>query len=127
MTFRKIITKYFYYFYSRVNCALAPRELEKNEFTDYLQVKYFDFKTNPHFPKQIFFSSQNEFSTGAYTHHQKSIIVDAPNPYGGLRRLMAFVGGLDLTGGRWDTPGMREKPNVIAFLIVFLRKKLSVP
>ncbi len=50
--------------------------------------------------------------------------MDAPNPYGGLRRLMAFVGGLDLTGGRWDTPGMREKPNVIAFLIVFFAKKI---
>ena len=68
----------------QVNCALAPRELEKNEFTDYLQ---------------------NEFASGAYTHHQKSVIADAPNPYGGLRRLVAFVGGLDLTGGRWDTPG----------------------
>ena len=63
-----------------VNCALAPRELDCKEFTDYLQ---------------------NEFSSGAYTHHQKSIITDADNPMGsGLRRLVAFVGGLDLTGGR---------------------------
>ncbi len=70
---------------TRVNVALAPRELERNEFTDYLQ---------------------NEFSTGAYTHHQKSIICDAENPGSQLRRLVAFVGGLDLTGGRWDTPGL---------------------
>ncbi len=69
---------------SKVNCALVPRELQRNEFTDYLQ---------------------NEFSSGTYTHHQKSIICDAPNPEGALRRLVAFVGGLDLTGGRWDTPG----------------------
>ena len=69
---------------TNVNCALAPRELDCKEFTDYLQ---------------------NEFSSGAYTHHQKSIICDADNPTGsGLRRLIAFVGGLDLTGGRWDTP-----------------------
>ena len=56
--------------------------MEVNEFTDFLQ---------------------NEFSTGAYTHHQKSVICDAEAASGG-RRLMAFVGGLDLTGGRWDTP-----------------------
>ena len=58
---------------------------ECNELTDYLQ---------------------NEFSTGTYTHHQKSIISDAPNYEGGSapRRLVAFVGGLDLTGGRWYTP-----------------------
>ena len=58
---------------------------ECNELTDYLQ---------------------NEFSTGTYTHHQKSIISDASIVGGGngARRLVAFVGGLDLTGGRWDTP-----------------------
>ena len=67
-----------------VHCALAPREISKNEFTDRLQ---------------------NTFSSGAYTHHQKSIICDVDNPIGsGKRRLVAFVGGLDLTGGRWDTP-----------------------
>lgn len=68
---------------TKVHCALAPRELSINEFTDVLQ---------------------NEFSSGAYTHHQKSVICDAANPYGPLRRLVAFVGGLDLTGGRYDTP-----------------------
>ena len=68
---------------TKVHCALAPRELSIHEFTDVLQ---------------------NEFSSGAYTHHQKSVIVDAENPAGRLRRLVAFVGGLDLTGGRYDTP-----------------------
>jgi hypothetical protein len=58
--------------------------MERNEFTDFLQ---------------------NEFASGMYTHHQKSVILDAPASIGdGQRRLMAFVGGLDLTGGRWDTP-----------------------
>ncbi|KAG0563480.1 hypothetical protein KC19_8G034600 [Ceratodon purpureus] len=37
-----------------------------------------------------------------YTHHQKCVIVDS-GPYG-QRRLSSFVGGLDLTAGRWDTP-----------------------
>ena len=66
-----------------VNGTIALEGVKYKEFTDYLQ---------------------NEFSSGAYTHHQKSIIADAPNPYGPLRRLVAFVGGLDLTGGRYDTP-----------------------
>jgi len=77
---------YNYFKRTDVTCALAPREIEVNEFTDALQ---------------------NEFSSGTYTHHQKSVIADAPGLYGpghGLRRLVAFVGGLDLTGGRWDTP-----------------------
>ena len=40
-----------------------------------------------------------------YTHHQKSVVVDAEGTGGdGRRRLVAFVGGLDLTDGRWDTP-----------------------
>lgn len=75
-----------YFKKSRVNCALAPRTMSVNEFTDVLQ---------------------NEFSSGAYTHHQKTVICDAPGIWGdgsGRRRLVAFVGGLDLTGGRWDTP-----------------------
>jgi len=71
---------------NRVYCALAPREVAKaKEFTDTLQ---------------------NTFSSGAYTHHQKTVICDAEDPYApdGRRRLIAYVGGLDLTGGRYDTP-----------------------
>ncbi len=69
---------------TKVCCALAPRELQCNEFTDILQ---------------------NEFASGMYTHHQKCVILDEPstrNP--AMKRLVAYVGGLDLTGGRWDTP-----------------------
>ena len=51
-------------------------------------------------------SLQNQFSSGAYTHHQKSVIIDTEPcvPGESRRRLMAYVGGLDLTGGRYDTP-----------------------
>jgi hypothetical protein len=38
-----------------------------------------------------------------YSHHQKIAIVDTGGPYS-PRRLTSFIGGLDLTGGRWDTP-----------------------
>ncbi|EMS45543.1 Phospholipase D beta 1 [Triticum urartu] len=39
-----------------------------------------------------------------FTHHQKTVIVDADA--GNYRRkIIAFVGGLDLCGGRYDTPG----------------------
>lgn len=69
---------------TKVCCALAPRELEVNEFTDFLQ---------------------NEFASGAYTHHQKCVILDeSSSKQPDKRRLVAYLGGLDLTGGRWDTP-----------------------
>ncbi len=76
---------YNYFKKTKVTAALAPRELGSlNELTDVLQ---------------------NQFSSGAYTHHQKSVIADAPSCFGdGARRLVAYVGGLDLTGGRYDTP-----------------------
>lgn len=41
---------------------------------------------------------------GLFTHHQKSVIVDAPEPGGAHgRRIVSFVGGLDLCDGRYDT------------------------
>eukprot|EP01059_Diplonema_ambulator_P016531 TRINITY_DN2812_c0_g1_i1.p1 TRINITY_DN2812_c0_g1~~TRINITY_DN2812_c0_g1_i1.p1 ORF type:complete len:949 (+),score=104.00 TRINITY_DN2812_c0_g1_i1:57-2849(+) len=40
------------------------------------------------------------------THHQKGVMTDAEcNDKSGRRRVVAFIGGLDLTAGRWDTPG----------------------
>lgn len=71
---------------NKVICALTPRELsEQKEFTDLLQT---------------------QFGSAMYTHHQKSVIVDAECPHqpDGRRKLIAFVGGLDLTGGRYDNP-----------------------
>jgi len=69
-----------------VVCALAPRMLaEVKEFTDTLQ---------------------QQFAGSMYTHHQKSVVCDAPDPgaIDGRRKLIAYVGGLDLTGGRFDNP-----------------------
>ena len=48
-----------------------------------------------------------QFSKTCYTHHQKTVIVDTdplPDSSSDKRRLMAFVGGLDITDGRYDTP-----------------------
>ncbi|XP_052133810.1 phospholipase D gamma 1-like [Oryza glaberrima] len=38
-----------------------------------------------------------------FTHHQKTVIVDA-DAGNHKRKIIAFVGGLDLCGGRYDTP-----------------------
>jgi phosphatidylserine/phosphatidylglycerophosphate/cardiolipin synthase-like enzyme len=53
--------------------------------------------------------ADHEWASIFYTHHQKTIIVDAEIPEElvnesnrGQRRLVAFVGGLDVTAGRWD-------------------------
>ncbi|XP_047329162.1 phospholipase D beta 1-like [Impatiens glandulifera] len=40
-----------------------------------------------------------------YTHHQKTVIVDADAGAGfNCRKIIAFIGGLDLCSGRYDTP-----------------------
>uniref|UniRef100_A0A5B7C2A1 Phospholipase D n=1 Tax=Davidia involucrata TaxID=16924 RepID=A0A5B7C2A1_DAVIN len=41
-----------------------------------------------------------------YTHHQKCVIVDTQS-YGNNRKITAFIGGLDLCDGRYDTPEHR--------------------
>ncbi|XP_045620576.2 LOW QUALITY PROTEIN: uncharacterized protein [Procambarus clarkii] len=48
---------------------------------------------------------QDQFSQTCYTHHQKTVILDCP-PIDGedLPRIQAFIGGLDITDGRYDTP-----------------------
>jgi phospholipase D1/2 len=39
-----------------------------------------------------------------FTHHQKLVIVDTPQTNNAKKReLLAFIGGIDLTNGRWDT------------------------
>lgn len=44
-------------------------------------------------------------TTTMFTHHQKLVVMDAPPAPGGTeRRVIAYVGGLDLTTGRYDTP-----------------------
>ncbi|XVE77037.1 hypothetical protein DITRI_Ditri13aG0030000 [Diplodiscus trichospermus] len=45
---------------------------------------------------------QKEVGT-IYTHHQKTVIVDA-EAGGNRRKIIAFLGGLDLCDGRYDTP-----------------------
>ena len=44
--------------------------------------------------------------TLAFSHHQKSVFVDVVSE-GGRRRVACFIGGLDLTNGRYDTPERR--------------------
>ncbi|KAM6543656.1 hypothetical protein CsatB_008103 [Cannabis sativa] len=41
-----------------------------------------------------------------FTHHQKCVIVDSQAP-GNYRKVTAFIGGLDLCDGRYDTPQHR--------------------
>ncbi|TVU45631.1 hypothetical protein EJB05_05122 [Eragrostis curvula] len=49
-------------------------------------------------------SFKQGLQTFAFSHHQKSVIVDAKDAAGdGRRRIVSFIGGLDLTNGRYDT------------------------
>ncbi len=45
----------------------------------------------------------NEFVGTCYTHHQKTVILDAEGS-DGSREVVAFIGGLDITDGRFDNP-----------------------
>lgn len=86
-TYKYFKQDHLYTSHNRVMCALTPREFHTQaELTDMLQ---------------------NQMSTGTYTHHQKSVIIDSAchQQHDGRRRLVAFVGGLDLTNGRYDNPG----------------------
>ncbi|XP_010500864.1 PREDICTED: phospholipase D alpha 2-like isoform X1 [Camelina sativa] len=50
---------------------------------------------------------QNLQISTMFTHHQKIVVVDSEMPSGGgsrSRRIVSFVGGLDLCDGRYDTP-----------------------
>lgn len=47
-----------------------------------------------------------------FTHHQKTVVVDAPVPEMPEKaRIVAYLGGLDLTNGRWDTPVRMKEMN----------------
>lgn len=46
----------------------------------------------------------SNFVGTCYTHHQKTVICDAEIEGSDLRRIVAFIGGLDITDGRYDTP-----------------------
>jgi phospholipase D1/2 len=48
----------------------------------------------------------SQTSGAVFTHHQKTVSLDAPDPEsnGVKRRRVSFVGGVDLTTGRYDTP-----------------------
>ncbi|TKY63823.1 Phospholipase D beta 1 [Spatholobus suberectus] len=52
--------------------------------------------------KRNSWAKQKEVGT-IYTHHQKTVIVDA-DAGNNKRKIVAFVGGLDLCDGRYDTP-----------------------
>lgn len=52
--------------------------------------------------KRHSWAKQKEVGT-IYTHHQKTVIVDADAGYN-RRKIIAFVGGLDLCDGRYDNP-----------------------
>lgn len=67
---------------SAVNCVLCPRNPDNGQsFVQDLQI------------------------STMFTHHQKIVAVDSPLPGGGSeqRRIVSFVGGIDLCDGRYDT------------------------
>ncbi|XP_076895097.1 phospholipase D alpha 1-like isoform X1 [Bidens hawaiensis] len=66
---------------TKVHCVLCPREPDdKNSYVQGVQV------------------------ATMFTHHQKTIVVDSDTgDSSGMRRVVGFVGGIDLCDGRYDT------------------------
>ena len=76
-------TKDFFDNDTRVKCILVSREKAgvQTTFKDQSMVKFL------------------------YTHHQKTVVCDAAFENDeSVRRIVAFIGGLDITNGRYDTP-----------------------
>ncbi|KAL2236207.1 UNVERIFIED_CONTAM: Phospholipase D alpha 1 [Sesamum indicum] len=71
-----------YFQNTKVRCILCPR--------------------NPDNGTSIFQGFQ---VSAMFTHHQKTVVVDSESPGGtsGKRRIVSFVGGIDLCDGRYDT------------------------
>ncbi|KAL7181904.1 hypothetical protein ACSBR1_040754 [Camellia fascicularis] len=67
---------------SRVQCFLCPRDSDDASTVQGFQIK------------------------SMFTHHQKTIVVDSemPEDDSQKRRIVSFVGGIDLCDGRYDTP-----------------------
>ncbi|KAI7996034.1 Phospholipase D alpha 1 [Camellia lanceoleosa] len=67
---------------SRVRCFLCPRDSDDASIVQGFQIK------------------------SMFTHHQKTIVVDSemPEDDSQKRRIVSFVGGIDLCDGRYDTP-----------------------
>ena len=59
--------------------------------------------TNVPRAKKSWLGFGGQFVGTLYTHHQKTVICDT-DAGDGMKRLVAFVGGIDLTDGRYDTP-----------------------
>uniref|UniRef100_A0A0D3EZX5 Phospholipase D n=1 Tax=Oryza barthii TaxID=65489 RepID=A0A0D3EZX5_9ORYZ len=62
------------------------------------------FKDSPNAERGV--SASVQIVGTMYTQHQKCLLVDTPAS-GSTRRITAFLGGLDLAAGRYDTPSHR--------------------
>ena len=63
--------------------------------------------TNVQRAKDSWLGLGGQFVSTLYTHHQKTVVCDIPVSdieVSGARRLVGFVGGVDITNGRYDNP-----------------------
>ncbi|XP_078162510.1 phospholipase D delta-like [Carex rostrata] len=73
--------------------------------------RYFKHSTvicvlSPRYPSSKLSIMKQQVVGSIYTHHQKCLILDTAAPQGN-RKITAFIGGLDLCDGRYDTPQHR--------------------
>ncbi|PUZ45525.1 hypothetical protein GQ55_8G230700 [Panicum hallii var. hallii] len=92
---------------SALNLGLLPSQMGTNDVNtfNYFRGSRVQCVPCPRSPDDAASFAQG-LKTFAFSHHQKSVVVDVKGGPGdgGRRRIACFVGGLDLTNGRYDTP-----------------------
>ncbi|KAH7513591.1 hypothetical protein JRO89_XSUnG0175200 [Xanthoceras sorbifolium] len=95
--------------HSSVNCVLAPRYASsklgifKQQAGFYFRIQYIAIFA---IRKKWFISVESTVVGTMFTHHQKCVLVDT-QASGNNRKITAFIGGIDLCDGRYDTPEHR--------------------
>ncbi|GMN28869.1 hypothetical protein TIFTF001_002211 [Ficus carica] len=93
--------------HSSVICVLAPRYASNiYPCMCICTLELFAFKEANELAKSTCFMGFVQIVGTLFTHHQKLVLVDT-QASGNYRKITAFVGGLDLCDGRYDTPEHR--------------------
>ncbi|KAH1224073.1 Phospholipase D delta [Glycine max] len=94
--------------HSSVMCVLSPRyaSSKMSFLKQQASVGVIRVESNVKCPVFCGLSSKQWVVGTVFTHHQKCVIVDT-QAAGNNRKITAFIGGLDLCDGRYDTPEHR--------------------
>ncbi|CAD6248316.1 unnamed protein product [Miscanthus lutarioriparius] len=92
-------------FFVKTRGVMQTRDEETNKFFEYSSVICV---LSPRYPSSKLGLVKQKVVGTLYTHHQKCVLIVIDTPASeSTRRITAFLGGLDLCAGRYDTPSHR--------------------